>query len=208
MRLPTQPMEIYLPIAELSANRADSARARRRRGSAVGHVRRRRRVSDDAAADLLGRHAVGRRRYRNQPDHRLVGLRHHGALAPRQRRFSDRCSDLRRRHRRCVARRLHLQAAQRCRPDRPGGVARLRAVSRGGRLPDGGRERGRDGAPANARPAARPTSTPGYTACRSGSAFGGPPLRLCDPALRARFPRGHRRLHHGRRRRVLHGPRR
>ena len=58
-------------------------------GLPVGHVRRRRRISDDAAADFRRDSRRGRRRHRNRADPCLIGVGRPGAMAAAQRRRQD-----------------------------------------------------------------------------------------------------------------------
>ncbi len=69
------PMDIYLPIAGQSVNALLIIAARLPGRRAVRHVRRRRRLPDHAAADLLRHPADGRGRLGDDPDHRRQRLR-------------------------------------------------------------------------------------------------------------------------------------
>ena len=131
-------MQIYLPIAEMSLNAF--MLLGRCSGFSVGHVRRRRRLFDDAAAVLYRCPAGGGGRDRSQPGGRRIRFGRAGALAARQCRYPNgrRADD--RRFRRfdpgCLA--VHLPA--RHRPDRFRDRGILCPVSRHCRPADGGRK--------------------------------------------------------------------
>ena len=78
------PMDIYLPIAGQSVNALVIIVLGFVRRRAVGHVRRRRRLPDHAAPDLLRNSADGRSRIRNDADHRRQRVRRDGPHAPRR----------------------------------------------------------------------------------------------------------------------------
>ncbi len=145
--------------------------ARTRRGGRipVGHVRGRRRLPDDAAADLHRHSAAGRGRLRGQPDPGIVVLGRARPYAPRQRRPEMGDGAGGRRLRRLGVRRLAVRPAAPAGPDRPGDLALLRGVPRHHRRPDAGRERWAPGFAAARAPAPAPGGIAhlGCTACRS-----------------------------------------
>ncbi|CAA9506685.1 MAG: Sulfite exporter TauE/SafE, partial [uncultured Sphingomonas sp.] len=98
--------------------RALHRRARLRGRHIVGHVRRRRRLSDHAVADLLRHPANGRGGFRHHPDHRRQRVGRHGPHAPRRGRPEDGGGDDRRRTAGIVRRRRPVPRPAGERPDR------------------------------------------------------------------------------------------
>ena len=176
-------MDIYLPIAELSANVLVLLGRRRRRRHPVGRLRRRRRLPAHADASLPRHPGAGCGRLRRQPGGRRLGVRRHRPFRARQRRRQDGPDPAGRRPGRLGARGLAVRPAQGPGPDRPGHRHLLRGDAGGHRRPDADRgRRHRAQAPPHRRaraPRGAPAGTPGCTGCRSRCAFAS---RCCTSA--------------------------
>ncbi len=102
-------LDIYLPIAGVSLDVMALLILGAAVGVLSGRVRRRRRLSPDAAAHLHRRAAGGGGRFLGQSTRRRLGLGRDRALAARQYRFPDGWADAHRRLRRLGARGLALR---------------------------------------------------------------------------------------------------
>ena len=147
-------MDIYLPIAGQSVNALLIIALGGLVGISVRNVRRGRRLSHHAAADLLRNSADRSGRIGDDADHRRKRHRRHGASAQGRCGPADGRRHGRRRPHRLAGRSSHLPRASGERPDRRGHRLALRPPARLHRLADAqGRARSRLGlVPTQERP--------------------------------------------------------